>query len=199
MSGWKRLYECMCLHELTCSPWYDFLWSPVTSAVYILILLLTRGLGKAGKRQKNMTLSSTSHTPYTHVHTSLHDRADIQQEQVSQPSSLSDWTSTVCPCILRWLCLPPDGVRQTAVISHLRRHWMHDSRGTSHRSVFCFIPSTLVPGTLWFTTIKHGLHQLCDKRSACVHVLPTLDSITEINSGGSGHPMITSPLHLISE
>lgn len=32
-----------------------------------------------------------------------------------------------------------------------------------------------------------------------MHVLPTLDDTTEINSGGSGHPMITSPLHLISE
>eukprot|EP00064_Thunnus_orientalis_P013807 superscaffoldBa00002303_g13847 len=30
-----------------------------------------------------MTLSSTSHTPYTHVPTSLHDRADIQREQVT--------------------------------------------------------------------------------------------------------------------
>lgn len=32
-----------------------------------------------------------------------------------------------------------------------------------------------------------------------MHVLPTVDDIAEINSGGSGHPMIAFPLDLIPE
>lgn len=37
------------------------------------------------------------------------------------------------------------------------------------------------------------------KIPACVHVSPTVNNVTEINSGGSGHPIITLPLYLISE
>lgn len=121
-------------------------------------------------------------------------------QQISQPSSLSDWTSAACLCILRWLRSPPDSVRQTAVISDLRKRQTPDSRDTSQRCVFYSSRScSWKHSTVWFTTITHGLHQLCGKKkkSACEHVLPALDDITEINSGGSGHPMITSPLNLI--
>lgn len=55
-------------------------------------------------------------------------------------------------------------------------------RGFSWRCVFC---------NIW-------AHLSYSHHTWFVHVSPTLDNITEINSGGSGHPIITPPLYLIS-
>lgn len=95
----------------------------------------------------------------------------------------------MCLYILRWLHLPPDCVRQTALITHLRRCWMHDSRGTGQRSVFCFMPFTLVPGkTLWFTTITPPR----PKKMFYQHWTALL-KLTQV---GQDIPLITSPLYL---
>ncbi len=175
-------------------------WSPVTFAVCIFVSLLTRSLGTASKHY-NLFCSSSYCTSHPLISTSVRERAKMWQ-LISHPSSLLDWTSAMCLCILRWLHSPPDSVREPAVISHLRRRQTPDSRDTSQRCVFYGPTSRSCSwkhSAVWFTTVTHGLHQLCGKKkSACVHVLPTLDDITEINSGGSGHPTITSPFHLMS-
>lgn len=101
----------------------------------------------AEKHDHPCSLFTTPHTSHTRVPASPHGRANIQREQISQPSSLSDWTSTVCLCILRWLRLPPDSVRQTAVISHLRRRRLPDSGDRAKRLCFALYLSLLFPGS----------------------------------------------------
>lgn len=75
----------------------------------------------------------------------------------------------------------------------------HQLKQLFHTSCSCFWKPgsvnynrhTLFTSALWQ---KRG-----GKKSTCANVLPKLDDIIEIYSGRSGHPMITSPLHFISE
>lgn len=101
----------------------------------------------------------------------------VTKQQTSQPCSLWDWTSTVGPCILRWLRSALDSVRQTAVISHLRTRWTLDrGRGLSQRCAFrntCSCSWTHC--AIWVTTITPGLHQLCGKKNCSRACFPNTE------------------------
>lgn len=130
----KNLHDSVCLHERTCDPRFELL---LINCEFCRLYFCLELPGTASIHHRNVTIHPlvllilSSHTPPTNLHfcawPSQHPvTADITA------NSLWDGTSAVCLCIQRWLCSPPDSIRQTALISHMRRRWT-DSGDTSQR------------------------------------------------------------------
>ena len=165
-------------------------WSSVSNAICTLLLLLSAAWEQKVDVRKTW--------PSTHLFYSSSRRPPlplISALPLATEPTPSDSRSRGlahyrigCLCVLRWLYSPPDSIRQTAVISHMRRRWTPDSRATSQRCVLSF-QETLI----WSRRTRFASAS-CRKQNLfpcmCYKRWMTLLKLTQV---GSGHPVIASP------